>query len=80
MYTVKDLSVRYSVTEETVRGWIRAGEIIAVNVGRKPTGKKPRWRITQEALDAFEITRTPTPPLPRAQRRKGHGAIIEFYK
>ena len=30
----------------------------------QPGAKKPRWRITQEALEAFELARTPTPPAP----------------
>ena len=79
-YTVKDICVRYSVTVHTVLGWIRSGELRALNVGRVPGAKKPRWRITQEALDAFESARTPTPPAPKAQRRKRQGDVIEFYE
>lgn len=79
MYTVQDLCVRYSVTVHTVLSWIRSGELVAVNVGRNLRAKKPRWRITQEALDAFELARTPTPPPPRALRRKRQRSVIEFY-
>jgi excisionase family DNA binding protein len=78
-YLVRDIAERHAVSEHTVLGWIHAGELRAVNVGRKPCGKKPRWRITQEALEAFEAKRTPTPVLPRAQRRKGPAEVIEFY-
>ena len=81
MYTVQDLQRRYSVTAHTVLGWIRSGELRAVNVGRRPGAKKPRWRITQGALEAFELARTPTQPPPRAQRRKRTDTgVIEFYK
>jgi excisionase family DNA binding protein len=78
--SVRDLCDRYGVTEHTVLVWIRSGELRAVNVGRHPGAKKPRWRITQKALDAFELLRTPTPPQPRARRKKRPADVIEFYK
>ena len=56
--SVRDVCERLGVNEHTVLGWIRSGELRAVNVGRRPGGKKPRWRITQEALEAFEQLRT----------------------
>jgi hypothetical protein len=78
-FSVRDLSKRYCVSEHTILNWIRAGELQAVNVGRLPGAKKPRWRITQEALDQFEAQRTPTPaPLP-PRRRKRPTEGIEFY-
>ena len=77
--SVRDLCERYAVTEHTVLGWIRTGELRAVNVGRN-SARKPRWRITQESMAAFEQLRTPTPPLPRTQRRKRAPEVIQFYK
>jgi excisionase family DNA binding protein len=78
-FSVKDLCERYGVGEHTVLGWINRGELKAVNVGRHPGAKKPRWRITQEALEAFEALRTPTPPAPRTRRKKRQNGVIEFY-
>ncbi|MSU78930.1 MAG: DNA-binding protein [Gemmataceae bacterium] len=78
--SVRDICDRYGVSEQTVLGWINRGELRAINVGRRPGAKKPRWRITQEALEAFELSRTASPPQPRAQRRKRPAEIIEFYK
>lgn len=80
MYTIADLVNRYGVTEHTVLGWIRSGELKAVNVGRTPEARKPRWRITQAALDAFEAMRTPTAPMPRMARKRRAADVIEFYK
>jgi hypothetical protein len=80
MYTVHDIQRRYSVTVHTVLGWIRSGDLRAINVGRRPGAKKPRWRITEAALEAFELARTPSPPPPRARRRKRAVDVIEFYK
>jgi excisionase family DNA binding protein len=78
--SVRDLCERYGVTEHTVLGWIRSGELRALNVGRKAGARKPRWRITQSALEEFEQRRTPTPLPPRARRRKRQADVIEFYK
>jgi excisionase family DNA binding protein len=79
-YDVKDLCERFGVGEHTVLGWIRRGELKAINVGRNPEGR-PRWRITPEALAAFEALRTPAPAAPRARpRRKQPAGVIEFYR
>jgi transposase len=80
MHTVQDIQRRYGVTVHTVLTWIRSGELRAVNVGRRPGAKKPRWRVTEAALEAFEQLRTPTPPPPRARRRKRNYEVHEFYK
>ncbi len=78
--TVKDLTERYGVGEYTVLGWIRSGELRAINVGRSLRAGKPRWRITQQALEAFEQLRTPTTAPQKMPRRKQAAEVIEFYK
>ncbi len=79
-YGIKDLCDLFSVGEHTVLSWIRSGQIRAINVSRKQSGR-PKWRITADSLDSFVKARTPTPPPPRASRRKRPGdAIITFYK
>lgn len=77
--SVKDICERYSVGEHTVLGWINRGEIRAINVSRH-RGAKPRWRVTAEALQAFELSRTPSPPPPQTRRKKRSAEVIEFYK
>lgn len=77
--SVHDVCERYGVSEHTVLGWIRSGELRAVNVGRRPGGKKPRWRIPQTELEAFELARITTPPPPQRSRRKRPADVIEFY-
>jgi excisionase family DNA binding protein len=79
-FSVKDLAKRYAVGEATILAWISRGELRALNVGRHLGAKKPRWRITAEALEAFEQLRTPSLPLPRTQRRRRPAETIEFYK
>ena len=77
--SVRDVCDRYGVTEHTVLAWIRSGELRAIHVGRKAGAKKPRWRITEQSLLAFEVLRAPTPPQPRGPRRKRPDDVIEFY-
>jgi excisionase family DNA binding protein len=77
--SVRDICKRYCVGEHTVLAWIRSGELRAVNVGRKISTRKPRWRISEKALEAFEAQRAATPPLPRSRRRKQQAEVIQFY-
>jgi transposase len=79
-FSVKDICERYGVSEHTVLGWLNSGELRGFSVARGPGAKKPRWRITQAALEAFEQLRTPTPRLPKAPRRRKRPAdVVEFY-
>lgn len=79
-YTIRDICNRYGVNEHTVLAWIHSGELKAVNVGVAPGKKKPRWRITQGAVDAFEALRAATPPAPTPRRRRKQSAdIVQFY-
>ncbi len=77
--SVRDLCERYGVSEPSVLGWIHSGEMRAVHVGRKPGAKKPRWRVTQQALEAFEQARTPSPPPPRTPRKSRPAEVVAFY-
>jgi Helix-turn-helix domain len=77
-YSVRDLEERYGVREHTVLAWIHSGELRAVNVGVAPGKKKPRWRVTQAAVDAFEAGRTPAPAEPVLRRRR-RAKVVEFY-
>ena len=76
-YTIKDICNRFGVTEHSVLLWIHHGELKAINVGRSPGKKKPRWRITQAALDAFEALRSTPPPAAKTRRHKAE-AVTEY--
>lgn len=82
-YSVKDICQRFGVTETTVRTWIHSGELRALNCGRSLAKRKPRWRVTQEALDKFERLRSTMPQQPPAPRPRQQSAaasgIIQFY-
>ena len=76
--SVRDLCERYGVSEGTVLSWIKQGEIRAINVGRRPGAKKPRWRFLPADVTHFELARAPAPPPPRARRKK-QAEVIRFY-
>ena len=79
--TVADVAGRYGVTESTVLAWVRSGELRAVNVGRSARARKPRWRITPAAVEAFEAARTAAPVAPASPRRRPRTAdVVEFYR
>jgi hypothetical protein len=55
------------VGEDKVRGWIRRGELAAVNTAAP--GERPRYVVTPEALASFEMARR-AGPAPKALRKK----------
>jgi excisionase family DNA binding protein len=77
--TLPEVAERYGVTVRTTLSWIAQGELKAINVARSRNAMKPRWRITKEALEAFELARTNSPTQPRKRRKRQPGHVIEFY-
>lgn len=76
--SVKQICERYGVGKHSVLQWIRTSELRAINVGHRPGAKKPRWRITEDALAAFEALRTPTPAPSTKRRRRLADQTIAF--
>ena len=80
MLTVKAVADRLGVGVHAVLGWIAAGELSAVNVARNRAGERPRWRISADALQQFELGRLAPPPPVRGPRRKKLAEVTQFYK
>jgi hypothetical protein len=71
--------MRYRVKPETVNGWIRTGQLRAINVARQGC-TRPRYRIDPTDLAAFEQRRTVvTEPAPKRRRQRHDNGIIEFF-
>ena len=79
-FSIPDVCERYAVSERTVLGWIHSGQLRAINVGRTAGARKPRWRVSAQALEDFETSRTAMPPAPRQRRRRQRDDVIEFYR
>lgn len=76
--TVPEVARRYRIGEDKVRGLIRRGELLAINMTLDRC-RRPRFVITPEALAAFERGRqaaTPNAPKPKRPKRT---SIIDFY-
>jgi transposase len=54
--TVPELAARYRVSPATVRAWIRAGELAAIDTA-SALCSRPRWVVMPEAIAAFEQRR-----------------------
>ena len=79
IYTPPRLAKRWGVSPEKIVRWILAGELTAMNLAASVSGR-PRYRITQDAVDAFERSRQVSPPLsiPRTKRRS-LPTVTEFF-
>ena len=78
--SVSAIADALAVKQQTVLGWIKAGDLAACNVGRTATARKPRWRISQAALDQFLAGRQTQRPQPATRRRKKDSAdVIQFF-
>jgi hypothetical protein len=75
--TVADLARRWRIGPDKIRGFLRRGELVGVNVAASLVGK-PQWRITLESVKAFEARRT-SAPSPKPARRRKRTAIIDYY-
>jgi hypothetical protein len=76
--TVADVARRYRVGEDKVRGWIRRGELSAINTADRRCFR-PRFVVTVDALAAFERNRqaaTPNAPKPKRKRKTN---IIDYF-
>ena len=58
--TPPQFAKRLGVQAQKVLGWIRSGELRAVNVADR-TGRRPRWRISAEAAEEFLRRREAVP-------------------
>jgi hypothetical protein len=79
-FTVAEVAAEERVGVHVVLRWIASGELKAHNAARHANARRPSWRITAEALDAFRAVRTPTPAPRKGRRRRGRQEYrLQFY-
>jgi hypothetical protein len=77
--TPPELAKLWRCKAETILGFIKSGELEAVNLARK-SAKRPRWRISPDAIRAFEHGRAAGErPAHVARRRRQPPGIIPFF-
>jgi hypothetical protein len=79
-WTPSRLATRWGVSIDKPLAWIRAGQLHAINIASKQTGK-PRWIVTPEALAVFEAARssTATVAVRPIRRRRQTAGVIEYF-
>jgi excisionase family DNA binding protein len=65
-FTVREVADYFGVNASKVGKWIANGELKAVNIALSANGMRPRYRVTQASLDAFEAARSVCSPPCRA--------------
>jgi excisionase family DNA binding protein len=65
--TPPEIATRLRVDAHKVLGWIRRGDLRAINVS---DGWRPRYRISPDDLESFLRRREVQPPPPRIARRR----------
>ncbi len=79
--TPPQIAKRFGIDVNKILGWIRSGELRAINGARKANGTKPRFLVDVADLEAFERSRQVSPPpapAPRARRSKPSD-VIQYY-
>lgn len=76
--TVAEVARRYRVGEDKVRGWIKRGELRAVNTAAAICAR-PRFVIPPEALAEFEQRHSAAAPQRPARRPRRRTLEIDFY-
>jgi hypothetical protein len=74
--TPPQLARRYGVKASKVVGWIRSGELRALDLATRGS-RRPRYRIPPGSIEEFERGRSAA-PLPRPIRRRRPPAIKSF--
>ena len=81
--TPPEIAAALKVKPSKVCGWLDTGELKGVNVAtRQGRGRRPRWRVSPEALAEFLANRSsaPRPALEhRVAVRKRSEHVIEFF-
>jgi hypothetical protein len=76
--TPPEIATRFGCKPETVIAWIRNGELAAINLARRGS-LRPRYRVSPEALAAFEQARSVVPRTPPVRRKPSRKLPIKRF-
>ena len=75
--TVREVAKRYRVSPDKIRGWIKRGELAAINTATVLC-RRPRFVILPEHLAEFEKKLAAAPP-PKPRRRKKPAGLVDYF-
>ncbi|NOY41574.1 MAG: helix-turn-helix domain-containing protein [Planctomycetes bacterium] len=80
-FTPNEVAEILAVDPDKVRLWIRNGELRGFDVGQNPNSKKPRYRVSEKSLEAFQEQRSivPITSRPRRRQRKKDSDFVKYY-
>jgi hypothetical protein len=78
-YSPADIAKSRGCKTDKILALIKSGKLIAINWATSDKAKKPRWRITAEALEAFERSRSTMPASPPVVRRTRSLPTVKEY-
>lgn len=71
---------RLGVKPGRIIGWIRSGQLRAVDLSERPGAGRPRFKIDPADLVIFLNQRAVTPiPKPSRRRRRADPGVIQFF-
>lgn len=76
--TPPQLAKCFGVKAVTVLEWIRAGELPAFDVAKKGS-KRPRYRITKSAAEAFQQRRAAVKPRRKSPTAKPQPEMVDYF-
>jgi hypothetical protein len=76
-FSVADLCRRWKVGADKIHGFVRRGELLAVNVATNLSGR-PQWRVTSRSVELFEKKRS-SAPMPKPARRRTPKCTKDWY-
>jgi len=76
-FTVAQLAERWQIDSGKILGWLHNGSLRGLNVAASTTTRR-RWRISTDAVAAFEAARS-SGPVPKAVRRRPDPKVIQFF-
>jgi hypothetical protein len=76
-FTIADLRRRWRCGADKIRGFLRRGELVGINIAANLSGR-PQFRVTVESVRAFEQRRSTVPP-PKPSKRRKRTDFVDYY-
>jgi hypothetical protein len=77
--TPPEIARLFRVRPTKVLSWIRGGKLAAVNLATSTAGKRPRYRVARESLQAFLAARSVVVPQRSPRRRQNDLPPVKDY-